>query len=641
MSLVPEQLEGKGIFDWTVNDVCVWLDFFGMKQYQESIKRNMINGAELYELLEEDVEERLGVDKKPHRKKLFNGIKKLKYGQARKEQKEAVKAGGSKSTGLAIEKTTNVGRKKEKKAGLGVDLHANGKPYDFEVLCSFCPDPKNVSLVHCPACNDFLCEDHDAEVHHHVKRKNHIRTILTAYDMDFHAQKIINLLRVVGARRLLLRLCRKLFLRYYDAKNRQHYYFNTKTRLVQWHKPYCLRKLELCSFITPDAAAFKIQSLHRVRKARRRVVELIIEQFEKIYDRESGHFYYFYNGFPHVGPPTEDNPKCLPIKSKLVHEVQWKKPVNLYSKDCKVLFTRDLAALRIQFAFRTMKAKQFMRTLVRHFFRYHYDTITGKWFYLNTVNSHSMWRKPYMLGRELWDPDDVRMWGVSEVEYFFRRLGFKKYGYVEAIKDYAIDGRLLLTFEWEDYNYLGMHQSMHIKQILLQLHKRRWYSTHIDHPKDIERRDILRRHHNVDAAARILQKKFRQRYAVARVKALKEVIRLKLAKDEIERQRIEGQNWWPQRVLEHTGYDPRIKNNYGKRKVFKGVKGWGTYLGGKFVPAPEGYDDVHVSRWYTDKLEKKTGFTGDMSAALAKIDDKDDHLTLHGGGKKESTKRFN
>jgi hypothetical protein len=54
-----------------------------------------------------------------------------------------------------------------------------------------------------------------------------------------------------------------------------------------------------------------------------------------------------------------------------------------------------------------------------------------------------------MLGKELWDPTDVREWSVSEVAYFFRRMGFKKFGYVDAIRKYSVDGKLLLTFEWE------------------------------------------------------------------------------------------------------------------------------------------------------------------------------------------------
>jgi len=109
----------------------------------------------------------------------------------------------------------------------------------------------------------------------------------------------------------------------------------------------------------------------------------------------------------------------------LLEEVSWKKPKNFYSQDAKLLFTEDLAALRIQFAFRNMKAKQFMRILVRTFFKFCYDPITGKWYYRNTVNNHSMWRKPRMLGKEKWDPEDCRHWGVDEVAYFFRKMGYK------------------------------------------------------------------------------------------------------------------------------------------------------------------------------------------------------------------------
>ena len=103
-----------------------------------------------------------------------------------------------------------------------------------------------------------------------------------------------------------------------------------------------------------DDAAFKIQNMYLVRVAHKLVVKKILEQYDKIYDRESGHFYYFYNGTP---APTPEDPKAR-VKSFLAREVQWKKPLNLYSNDCKIIFTEDLAALRIQFAFRTMKARQ-------------------------------------------------------------------------------------------------------------------------------------------------------------------------------------------------------------------------------------------------------------------------------------------
>jgi len=320
-------------------------------------------------------------------------------------------------------------------------------------------------------------------------------------------------------------------------------------------------------------------------------------------------------------------------------------PVNLYNNDCKIVFTEDLAALRIQFAFRTMKAKQFMRVLVRTFFKYCYDPITGKKYYRNTVNGHSMWRKPRMLGKEQWDPSDVREWGVDEVAYFFRRMGFKKFGYVDSIRNYRVDGKLLLTFEWEDYNYMGMVQSMHIKQTLLQLHRREWYKTHKDHPDDIARRDRLRRHHNVDAAARLLQRKYRQRYARAKIRMFHEIVRVQKQKDEAEKQLREGQYWWPQRVRDYSGVDRTVKWQHGKRRLQLGVQGWGQYVGGEWVEGREGMNDEHCSRYYTKKLNEeqtKMKFTGgDITEAMNKIDASLDHLGPGQTTKKKSSKRFN
>jgi len=399
-----------------------------------------------------------------------------------------------------------------------------------------------------------------------------------------------------------------------------------------------LFRSQLKPFMTYDVAAFKIQNLFHGRKAHHLVVELLQAQYNKIYDRDTGHFYYFYDG---ILTPTPTDP-AFRVKSLLATPVQWKKPLILFSKDIKIVFTEDLAALRIQFAFRTMKAKQFMRILVRKFFQYCYDPITGKHYYRNTVNGHSMWRKPFSLGREKWDPEDVREWDVDEVVYFFRKLGFKKYGYCDAIKDYSVDGLLLLTFEWEDYNYLGITQSMHIKQTLLQLHRRKWFHSHIDHPGDIERRDRLRRHHNVDAAARLLQRKYRARYGRARFRALQEVIRLGRQKADREAAMRDGQNWWPHRVRDFSGLDPTIKVQHGKRRIFQTIKGWGNYEGDKFIPGPEALSDTHISAEYAIKLDKvETKFTGgDVTDALNAIDVSQDHIM--GGAKKgASSKRFN
>ena len=155
-------------FDWKISDVGIWLVHIKLKKYVSAFKAQGIDGPELYELVEEDIPDRLGVTNKAHKKKVWNAIKKLKYAQAGKEaKKEAKKSGGKKKASLAIEKTTNVGRKKEVASGLGVELYVAHTQYSFQMGCTFCQEPDKFALVFCPACGqkgDFLCEDCDAEV---------------------------------------------------------------------------------------------------------------------------------------------------------------------------------------------------------------------------------------------------------------------------------------------------------------------------------------------------------------------------------------------------------------------------------------------------------------------------------------------
>jgi len=126
-----------------------------MKTYVPIFKENEVDGSALYELTEEDLAT-YNVTKKPHVKKIFSGIKKLRYSQAQQDSKDAKKSG--KSGDLVFEKSSNVGKKKQKESGLGVDLHVDHEMYEFGTSCTFCQEPDKIALVHCMACSDFLCE---------------------------------------------------------------------------------------------------------------------------------------------------------------------------------------------------------------------------------------------------------------------------------------------------------------------------------------------------------------------------------------------------------------------------------------------------------------------------------------------------
>jgi hypothetical protein len=145
--------------------------------------------------------------------------------------------------------------------------------------------------------------------------------VISVYDLHMAGQVVTHFVRYVACRRKLLKKCREMFDRFYSAEKRMHYYYNLVTQAVQWHKPYCLRNDELKPFMSYDDAAFKIQNMYHVRVAHKLIVEMIQAQFDKIYDRDSGHFYYFYNG---IKAPTPEDPKNV-VKSFLAVPVQWKK----------------------------------------------------------------------------------------------------------------------------------------------------------------------------------------------------------------------------------------------------------------------------------------------------------------------------
>jgi hypothetical protein len=102
------------VFSWTINNVCLWVEkSLNLKKLVPNFKSAGVDGAELYELVEEDVEGRLNITAKGQKKKVWNAIKKLKFSQAEKEaKKEAKKTGGK--VKVAVEKSSNVGKKKAK-----------------------------------------------------------------------------------------------------------------------------------------------------------------------------------------------------------------------------------------------------------------------------------------------------------------------------------------------------------------------------------------------------------------------------------------------------------------------------------------------------------------------------------------------
>lgn len=148
-------------------------------------------------------------------------------------------------------------KKHENKQELAISLYIDGIPYEHGLICTFCT--KRVAVTHCSACSDFYCSICDATVHGTKKRKDHHRSVISKLDLNRASRLITKTFRFNYHLKELQRRCRLKFKRHFDRVSLNHYYYNTVYNTVSWRKPYCLRKLELLPFFTPDYAASLIQ----------------------------------------------------------------------------------------------------------------------------------------------------------------------------------------------------------------------------------------------------------------------------------------------------------------------------------------------------------------------------------------------
>lgn len=209
-------------------------------------------------------------------------------------------------------------------------------------------------------------------------------------------------MRFLSHLKKLQRRCREKFRRQFDVHTLCHYYVNTVYNIVSWRKPYCLRHEELFPFLTPVEAATRMQGLYRMRKARHKTLELLFQQFEKIFDRTEQKFYYAYVG-----------------QSTIIPNASWFPPLLLsrrgYYGSLRIVFTEDVAAMIIQRKWRVYLMYCFLKALVRVVFKREWDPIAGCWAYINQNNFERMHTKPLLLHGDHWDPNEVPDWSVHEV----------------------------------------------------------------------------------------------------------------------------------------------------------------------------------------------------------------------------------
>ncbi|KAJ1446094.1 hypothetical protein M885DRAFT_591964 [Pelagophyceae sp. CCMP2097] len=449
-------------------------------------------------------------------------------------------------------------------------------------LCSFCE--RRAATLHCVSCTsghaqgDFLCDECDWEVHRHFKRLDHVRTALPTCTADRACLRVTGLLRCAIARGVLLQKCREAFDRFYDPRSRRYFYCDIRRATAgapAWHKPYALKDFDLKPFPTFDECARRVQQCVLCKAARNVLVFLTTCYYDRIFSREHARFYYYYNG-----------------PSPLLERASWDKPRFLYHRDLKPHKSDDVAALMIQCQWFVWRARRFMRSAIRLCYTCRTDAVTGKQIYTNAQTHRTTLDKPWLLGAEEYDPEDISLWGTRKLCIWFRRLGLKYM--VPHLMKFRVDGALLLAFEWDDYLGLGLKEHHRIKRVLLEMEKRSFFSRHKDRPVTLVRRERLRYHHRIEAAAVRLQRFYRRRYRLVvrgRIRAIK---RLAVAKARTEARRKDGALWWTAKL---KGLPvPDHGRLYGKQRATANLAGFGAWVGDAFHetdaalrPAPRDY----------------------------------------------------
>jgi hypothetical protein len=315
-------------------------------------------------------------------------------------------------------------------------------------------------------------------------------------------------------------------------------------------------------------------------------------------------------------------------KSTLVPRADWKPPAMCklrgYYNHILPVFTEDVAALTIQWKWRSHVVRQMLKQLVRLNFLERWDPVRQKYKYLNLNTDKLSDEKPMLLGSEPFDSTDVTIWDVERVVLFIRRLGYKKYGYVEIIRKFKVDGQLLLFFTTDDFRGIGITNRIHIRRIQMELNSIFPASRRNIIANTFRiRREKLNGLKRINNAATVIQRYFRG--YIGRLEAhntkIKRMIDIKQALL-AEESKIVG-TWWLQHRL------PPITSptkDFGRRRDQYTTMGWGHWTSEGFVSIKDADEYLHSNptRAFTVKLSEN-GYdmrrTGELQGTLAQHSD--------------------
>lgn len=385
--------------------------------------------------------------------------------------------------------------------------------------------------------------------------------------MDEAAKRCTFAVRYHGHLLRLQRMCRAVFRRYFDRVTLCHYYLNPIYNTVSWRKPYCVRKEDLFPFMTPEIAAARMQTLHRLWKARCIAIKLLKENYVKIFDREHGQFYYGFKG-----------------KSKLLPAANWNKPkyckMRSYPRDIMPIYTIDVAAVVIQRKWKALLIRRFLWALARASYHEQFDPLLGQFTYTRLDTGEVFKHKPKMLGGQPYNPNNIPDWTPEQVSVFMRRIGLKQY--LKNFDEYGVDGYTFVLLDYEDYENMDIFNRVHIRKIqveIAKIYKMEGTGSNLREAHQA-RREKIRKSKMFSAGAVLIQSIFRGYRVRKEVALVREIERVRQAENHRLQLVIERGSWWMERDL--PVHLPPIKD-YGRKRDHLTTQGWGHYEGNNFV----------------------------------------------------------
>ena len=236
---------------------------------------------------------------------------------------------------------------------------------------------------------------------------------------DQAAKKIQNMFHAHKARSWLRLLVRGIYQKILDEASGQYYYFNTRTGQAQWTKPIFLkgdddigktprgkqdkrarRPVKKAEDMTEDEAVRKIQGMYHTRKARAWLRLLVRGIYQKVYDPDSGEYYYFNTRTKQaqwtkpIFLKGDDDIGKTPRKNvdKAAHRPKKARPIKK-AED----MTDEEAAHKLQGMWRARQARLAIKRMLRDVWMKVYDESSGGWYYFNKVTHESSWEKPKLL----------------------------------------------------------------------------------------------------------------------------------------------------------------------------------------------------------------------------------------------------